>query len=291
MQVKVVPPDPCAGIVCENICIGLDLHSQKCVNGVCVLDALIEANSAQCGYVPPPICTEGAKRSPEACWDGSIIYKEVCRNNAWIPSGETCLPEPAHGERRLPSPPCWDGSIIHAEKYDATLHQWIPSGETCLPEPAIGVISNIQIPELKAAGETFSVKLFTKNTGGSPGTFRKCITACNKAQGCTSSTNVSPGSEGEYHQMNHVMPDHNCEFVFVLEVDGIEHARTTRTVILGSAPPPTCVLTPADYFTCPDGTEIQLNECVNGVKVPIIPMPTCPPPAPPSPPHLSLIHI
>ncbi len=29
-----------------------------------------------------------------------------------------------------------------------------------------------------------------------------------------------------------------------------------------------CVLTAADYFTCPDGTVIQLNECLNGVKVP-----------------------
>jgi len=39
---------------------------------------------------------------------------------------------------------------------------------------------------------------------------------------------------------------------------------------------PECVITDADFFTCPDGTVIQINECVNGVKVPIVPTPTCP---------------
>jgi len=46
-------------------------------------------------------------------------------------------------------------------------------------------------------------------------------------------------------------------------------------------PIPPCVLTEADFFTCPDGTVIQINECVNGVKVPtgetcpIPPVPEC----------------
>jgi hypothetical protein len=49
--------------------------------------------------------------------------------------------------------------------------------------------------------------------------------------------------------------------------------------------PPECVLDATDYYTCPDGTVIQLNECVNNVKVPIVPTPTCPPvPEPPAPP-------
>jgi len=45
--------DPCEEIVCENICIGTDLYSQKCVNGECVTDQLLEANSLSCGYIPP----------------------------------------------------------------------------------------------------------------------------------------------------------------------------------------------------------------------------------------------
>jgi len=51
--------------------------------------------------------------------------------------------------------------------------------------------------------------------------------------------------------------------------------------VTGPPVPPECVLTDADFFTCPDGTVIQINECVNGVKVPIVPTPTCPPAPPP----------
>ena len=36
------------------------------------------------------------------------------------------------------------------------------------------------------------------------------------------------------------------------------------------------MLTTADFYTCPDGTAIQINKCVNGVKVPVVPTPTCP---------------
>lgn len=45
--------DPCAGITCPNTCDGTSLYSQKCVNGHCVKDALIESNSPTCGYTPP----------------------------------------------------------------------------------------------------------------------------------------------------------------------------------------------------------------------------------------------
>jgi len=86
-------------------------------------------------------CNEGEKRNPETCWDGSVIHKEVCKNNTWVPSGETCPPEPAAGEKRSPKT-CWDGSVIHAEKYDAALHRWVPSGETCPVMPAHGTKRN-----------------------------------------------------------------------------------------------------------------------------------------------------
>ena len=45
--------DPCAGVTCPNKCSGYDLYSQKCANGACVNDTLIEHNSATCGYVAP----------------------------------------------------------------------------------------------------------------------------------------------------------------------------------------------------------------------------------------------
>ena len=73
---------------------------------------------------------EGELRSSVMCWDGSMIFKEVYRSGKWVPTGETCPPEPAAGEKRFPAT-CWDDSIIHAEVYDATLHRWVPSGETC----------------------------------------------------------------------------------------------------------------------------------------------------------------
>jgi len=87
-----------------------------------------------CRNVKLIVCTEGEKRNPKTCWDGSKIHEQLCMGNKWVPSGETCPPEPATGEKRGPKT-CWDGSVIHAEKFDATLKQWVPSGETCPPKP------------------------------------------------------------------------------------------------------------------------------------------------------------
>ncbi len=44
-------PNPCTGIICENACIGLDLYSQKCADGICVTDTLITQNSPLCGAI------------------------------------------------------------------------------------------------------------------------------------------------------------------------------------------------------------------------------------------------
>jgi len=52
---SVVEIDPCENIICDNICIGTNLYSQKCVNGECIPDQLLEKNSSSCGYVPPEI--------------------------------------------------------------------------------------------------------------------------------------------------------------------------------------------------------------------------------------------
>lgn len=45
--------DLCEGVVCDDVCIGNDLWSQKCVDGSCVQDAIIESNSPTCSYIPP----------------------------------------------------------------------------------------------------------------------------------------------------------------------------------------------------------------------------------------------
>ena len=44
--------DPCEGVVCDNICVGKDLWSQKCdpATGNCVTDQLLEINASICGY-------------------------------------------------------------------------------------------------------------------------------------------------------------------------------------------------------------------------------------------------
>lgn len=43
-------PQPCAGIICPDICVGNDLYSQKCnpVDRSCVLDALKSTNAPEC---------------------------------------------------------------------------------------------------------------------------------------------------------------------------------------------------------------------------------------------------
>ncbi len=46
-----IVPNPCTGVICENACVGLDLYSQKCVDGACVTDTLITQNSPLCGAV------------------------------------------------------------------------------------------------------------------------------------------------------------------------------------------------------------------------------------------------
>ena len=57
--------DLCEGVVCEDICIEYDMWSQKCVDGICVDDALIESNSLVCGYAPQP---EPEPPSSEIAW-------------------------------------------------------------------------------------------------------------------------------------------------------------------------------------------------------------------------------
>ena len=88
--------DPCEGVSCAPVCVGDDRYTQVCDDGLCIRGTLIEANSIECGYVPPEpfVCNEGELRNGMSCSDGSVIYTEVCRNNAWVSTGESCPVEP-----------------------------------------------------------------------------------------------------------------------------------------------------------------------------------------------------
>ena len=67
--------DQCEGVICDNICQGNDIWSQKCVSGNCVLDKLIQQNSITCGYDP--------------C-DG-VVCDNICQgNDLW---SQICDPE------------------------------------------------------------------------------------------------------------------------------------------------------------------------------------------------------
>ena len=71
-----VTSDPCIGVECHPECFyPSDMYETVCYNGICVRGALIEENSADCGYVPPDPC-EGVVCSPECI--GSDLYKTVC---------------------------------------------------------------------------------------------------------------------------------------------------------------------------------------------------------------------
>lgn len=99
--------------------------------GTPVQDACFEQFSAET-TIPVVFgeCLNETKRYPTTCWDGTIVYAEICRDNEWVPTGETCPPMPADGEGRNPTT-CWDGTIIYAEKFDTTLKKWVPTGATC----------------------------------------------------------------------------------------------------------------------------------------------------------------
>lgn len=46
-------PDPCEGVICEPECFDVDKHETICSGGICIKGVLIEADSVECGYVPP----------------------------------------------------------------------------------------------------------------------------------------------------------------------------------------------------------------------------------------------
>ena len=79
--------DPCDGVVCENICIGNDLYSQKCIEGNCVTDQLIESNSALCDYDPcegvvcENICI-GNDLYSQKCIEGNCVTDQLIESDS-----------------------------------------------------------------------------------------------------------------------------------------------------------------------------------------------------------------
>ena len=79
--------DPCEGIVCSNICVGDNLWSQKCVNGLCVADQLLESNSLSCGYDPCEgivcgnICVDKDLWS-QKCVNGLCVADQLLESNS-----------------------------------------------------------------------------------------------------------------------------------------------------------------------------------------------------------------
>lgn len=81
--------DPCTHDSCGQVCKGYDLWAQKCVNGMCVDDYLIESNSLHCGFDPcKNHCTNGKQDCGEYGVDcgGDCLFKDSDRDGI-----EDCL--------------------------------------------------------------------------------------------------------------------------------------------------------------------------------------------------------
>ena len=95
--------DPCDSVVCGNVCVGNDLCTQKCIDGSCVPDQLLESNSVSCesdlcaGVVCPNTCI-GPDRWYQRCdlATGQCIPHQLlqedslnCRISAAVPTDDS----------------------------------------------------------------------------------------------------------------------------------------------------------------------------------------------------------
>ena len=111
MLLKTVPDQPCDGVVCDNICDGYDLWSQKCnpATGICEPYNLIEQNSTTCGYVPPDDPCEGVV-CPIICV-GDDMWSQRC--------------DPATGQCEL-------YELIEQDSINCKIPDKIPTDETTI---------------------------------------------------------------------------------------------------------------------------------------------------------------
>ena len=115
-----------------------------------------ESHACEIGDAPIVVCTEGEERSPVTCWDGSVIHKEICRNNAWIPSGEMCPTEPVD--------PC-EGVVCEPDCYGVDKYQTVCEDGICIKgvlikmdDPTCGYV-----PPDPCAGVTCDPKCYGKD--------------------------------------------------------------------------------------------------------------------------------
>ena len=60
--------NPCAGVVCDDVCADGNLYDQICEDGICIRGVLIESNSSACpGYIAPVAKGKIDTMSWEAC--------------------------------------------------------------------------------------------------------------------------------------------------------------------------------------------------------------------------------
>ena len=133
--------DLCDGVVCDNICIGNDLWSQKCVNGSCFLDQLIEQNSSTCGYDPcdgvvcDNICI-GNDLWSQKCVNGDCFLDLLVQQNSI-----TCGYDPCAGvvcDNICQGNDLWSQKCVNGSCFlDQLVEQ---NSSTCGPDPCAGVV-------------------------------------------------------------------------------------------------------------------------------------------------------
>ena len=137
--------DPCEGVVCDNICIGKDLWSQKCVEGDCVPDQLLESNSASCGYDPcegvfcDNICI-GLDLWSQNCVDGSCVPDQLLESNS-----ASCGYDPCEGvvcdnicigldlwSQKCEGGSCVPDQLLESNSVTCELCEGVVCGNTCV---------------------------------------------------------------------------------------------------------------------------------------------------------------
>ena len=137
--------DPCEGVVCDNICIGIDMWSQKCVEGDCVPDQLLESNSSACGYDPcegvvcDNICI-GIDMWSQKCVEGDCVPDQLLESNS-----ASCGYDPCEGVvcdnicigKDLWSQKCEGGScvpdqLLESNSVTCELCEGVVCGNTCV---------------------------------------------------------------------------------------------------------------------------------------------------------------
>ena len=79
--------NPCEDITCGRMCRGYDLWEQKCINGECVDDRMIEENSRECGFNPciNVVCDDicfGTELWKMTCSEGECVRDSIIEKDS-----------------------------------------------------------------------------------------------------------------------------------------------------------------------------------------------------------------